>query len=224
MNFIMIAYLCSILAMGAFDILRQKQAGRMALAFYAAGAALAICAAWLGWDFSPSFTMLFLAANLSLYAVGELLWQCAGDLRAWEGPVKSLSRLSFSAGTVFVFPAVYIYAAGDDWLNHCVWIAPLMGTALLIGAALLCRRRDEPLRAGAGIELWLALTAGSFALICGIRSTALLPYGAGLLLLASARLLSNERETARPWRFWAGLLLASFMAALPALCQGGDLV
>ncbi len=90
MDLVLILYFGSVLAMGAFGALRRKQTGPVIQGVYALGAALAIGAAWLGWDFSPSFTMLFLAVGLSRYAAGARLWPGADSIHVCERPLKAL--------------------------------------------------------------------------------------------------------------------------------------
>lgn len=221
MNWIMLIYLCTIIFAIGSAILRQKGRQQMARLFLVLAAAFSIGAAWLGWDFSPSFTMLFLGIGLSTWGVGELLWWCPWGNSTLQTVYKSASRFFTCVGAVFALPAVYIYAAGDDWLDGCTWATPVAATALCIAGVLIIRRRGKCCSIGTGVELWVSLFPGCFALFCGLRSIALLPYGVGLLVLAVARLISPDREAERGWCLWAGLLLSSLFSTLPALCQGG---
>ena len=178
-------------------------------AFFAFAAAAA--AAWMGWDFSPSFTMLFLAINLSLYGISGLL----AERFAVKGFLLVLQRLLFSVGTVFVFPAVYIYTAGDDFQRGCVLGAVIAGSILSLGAVLL-QGKKQTVSFLAAAEIWLHGLAAAFTLFGGFSSVALLPYGIGLWLVWAGRQSTNRYR--RLVLIWIGIAAASLFAVLPAIC------
>lgn len=200
---------------------------------------LGLGAAWWGWDFSPSFTMLFCAINLTLCAAAELLGRGAGL------GFRFLSGALFFVGMIFVFPSVYIYAAGDDWISGCVWAGMGVGTVLCVASYLLLashKSRKEagkatkgaslqsaesvlaspvsgsPVRRSSVPERWISFCAACFTLFCGFRSVALLPYAAGLFLLTAARLISGEKKGMRAILFCLGIWAAAVFTVLPGVC------
>ena len=178
---------------------------------------LPLGAAWAGTDFSPGFTMMFLFAGLVCCAVGEAAERClAGNLRRYAG------RALTAAGFVLALPAILIYAAGDDDFSLDLLLAVVLGLLFALLVSLLLQRAHA-LSAWQPCESFLGGAAAALALLCGSNSTALLPYGAGLLLLAAARALPTGKAAAGALRFWlffAGLCLAAVCAAAP-LCFPG---
>ena len=200
---------------------------------------LGLGAAWWGWDFSPSFTMLFCAINLTLCAAAELLGRGAGL------GFRFLSGALFFVGMIFAFPSVYIYAAGDDWISGCVWAGMGVGTVLCVASYLLLashKSRKEAGKATKGASLqsaesvlaspvsgspvprssvperWISFCAACFTLFCGFRSVALLPYAAGLFFLTAARLISGEKKGMRAILFCLGIWAAAVFTVLPGVC------
>lgn len=212
-------YAIALALLGAHVLLGRR--GRRA----ASALAFALCCAcsaglaWLGADFSPSFTMIFLAIDLSLCALAELA-ALAGRSPGAKGWAKraldALHGLPFALGTLFALPAVFIYAAGDDWINPCMLAALIGGTLLAAGIALLCQRRGRALRTPRLALAWFALCAACFALACALHSPALLPYGAGLLLMAAPLAMESD-GCARTSLFALGMALASVMPVAPML-------
>ena len=64
--------------------------------------------AWLGVDFSPSYTLMFLFAAAVLLALAELL----------PAARRLLESLAAALGAAVCLPAVFIYSFGDDY----VWL------------------------------------------------------------------------------------------------------
>ena len=116
---------------------------------------LGLGAAWWGWDFSPSFTMLFCAINLTLCAAAELLGRGAGL------GFRFLSGALFFVGMIFAFPSVYIYAAGDDWISGCVWAGIAVGTVLCVASYLLLASRKSRKETGKAMKGASLQSAGS---------------------------------------------------------------
>ena len=169
---------------------------------YILACACPLAVAWLGMDFSPSFTMMFLTANLALYGLAECL------------PLAALRNILFAAGALLSLPATYIYAVGDDFLSLCVRGAILAGALSAAAAALIHRKLGHRPRLPQLALAWLAFSAACFALACGLRSTMLLFYGAGLLLAALAPQFEGR---ARRALLCLGLLCASVFPAAPML-------
>ncbi len=116
---------------------------------------LGLGAAWWGWNFSPSFTMLFCAINLTLCAAAELLGRGAGL------GFRFLSGVLFFVGMIFAFPSVYIYAAGDDWISGCVWAGMGVGTILCVASCFLLASRKSRKEAGKATKGASLQSAGS---------------------------------------------------------------
>lgn len=183
---------------------------------YVLACACPLALAWLGTDFSPSFTMMFLTANLLLYTLAEwiaLAGRCKG---ARGGAAAALHGALFAAGALCALPSVYIYAVGDDLLSLCVRGAIVAGALLAAAAALLRWRREHRVRPLPLARDALAFGAACFALACGLRSTMLLFYGAGLLL-AALSLQFEARVEVRAILFCLGLLCASAFPVAPLL-------
>ena len=176
---------------------------------------LPLGAAWAGMDFSPGFTMMFLFAGLVCCAAGEAAERCLAGT-----PWRTIGRVLTSSGFVLALPAILIYAAGDDDFSLDLLLAVILGLLFAVLLALLLRRA-QALTVWQPCESFLGGTAAALALLCGSNSTALLPYGAGLLLLAIARALPADCTAARRfWLFFTGLCLAAVCAAAP-LCFPG---
>ena len=158
--------------------------------------------AWIGTDFSPGFSEGLIAAYIIAGAAALLCQK-----RAW-------GRVVFLTGVLCVPVGTYIYAAGEDHLSICLWIS-VLGTITAYGssAALLSKEKqsvtEHMLRAG-------LLFAGTFSLLCGVFSTALLPVGTGVLLCFAAR----YTKRALPYLTLIGLLLTDLFLLSPMLFGG----
>lgn len=175
----------------------------------------AVVIAGVGMDFSPSFTAMFVMVFLSLTALGEgfLCFRSRKHGRVFT----FLGRLFPIFGALLALPASYIYAAGDDWIDACLNIA-LVGSVILHCAIyfLLYRKQGRKLGVAAGVENWLLLAAGIFTLSCAVPSTALWPYGLGILLMLAAMRLADVKEDSwlpRGAMTLGMLLCAAFLAA-----------
>lgn len=209
------AYICAGALLCAQLLLWRQGRTRLAAAAFALACACLLGAAWLGTDFSPSFTMLLMTANLLLCALAECAALAGRCLGRGGGALAALCGILFGAGMLLALPSVYIYAAGDDLLARCEIAAAVTGALLTAGLAFAGRRRGRQMRLSGAALNWLALSAACFALACGLRSPALLAYGAGLLCFCAARTLKPGR--ARAALFCAGLALASLFAVGPML-------
>ena len=81
-------------------------------------------------NISPSFTMMFMAANFGLCGLGGAIGYIGRHKIGKARLFQTIEDIVFLAGMVFSFPAVYIYAVGDDWLDLWVKLTFLAGTAL----------------------------------------------------------------------------------------------
>ena len=177
-------------------------------------------AAYQGMVFSPSFTMIFVVVGMGFCIVGELLHM----LQETEVPqgIKKIcgiiSGILCGIGMIWAFPAVIIYATGDDWMNGCMKAAGIV-SILLCGIWLGWKWKKGEIRptiCGKAVELLISLAAACLAVFCGINSMALLPYGVGLLLLGLARLVEKKRKI-REILFCVGIVLAAVFPVAPML-------
>lgn len=172
--------------------------------------------AGVGMDFSPSFTAMFLVIFLALAVLGEL---CAYYGKERDSRVLLfLGRFFLIIGALLVFASTYIYANGDDWLTLSVCIAPMVAVVLHI-AVYFFFYRQWVMGVDAGVENCLLLAAGLFTLACAVPSTALWPYGLGVLLILTARRLGSAGADIRLSRgtMVAGMLLCSVFLVAPML-------
>ena len=160
------------------------------------GAVLII--SWAGVSFSPGFSESFAACFITA-AVPELFFR------------NSFGRMTALAGSLFLAAGSYIYAAGDDHLNTCLWAA-LLGTALY---AVL--QAKEPMPFSEMLLRPVLFGAALFTAFCGLFSTALLPAGLGALLLFAARFKEEDRSRLS----LAGLFICSLFLLAPMCFPGG---
>lgn len=160
------------------------------------GAVLII--SWAGVSFSPGFSESFAACFITA-AVPELFFR------------NSFGRMTALAGSLFLAAGSYIYAAGDDHLNTCLWAA-LLGTALY---AVL--QAKEPMPFSERLLRPVLFGAALFTAFCGLFSTALLPAGLGALLLFAARFKEEDRSRLS----LAGLFICSLFLLAPMCFPGG---
>lgn len=176
----------------------------------------AVVIAGVGMDFSPSFTAMFLVAFLVLAVSGEL---CGFYGKKQDSRVLLfLGRFFLIIGAFLVFASTYIYANGDDWLTLSVCVAPAVAVALHVTVYLFFYWREGwVMGVDAGAENCLLLAAGLFTLACAIPSTALWPYGVGVLLILTARRLGSAGADIRLSRgtMVAGMLLCSVFLVAP---------
>ncbi len=158
--------------------------------------------AWIGTDFSPGFSEGLIATYI---ITGAAVLLC--QKRVW-------GRVVYLTGVLCVPVGTYIYAAGEDHLSVCLWVSAL-GTIAVYGlsAALLSKGKqpvtEHMLRAG-------LLFAGTFSLLCGVFSTALLTVGTGVLLCFAA----CYTKRALPYLTLAGLLVTALFLLSPMLFGG----
>ena len=160
------------------------------------GAVLII--SWAGVSFSPGFSESFAACFITA-ALPELFFR------------NSFGRMTALAGSLFLAAGSYIYAAGDDHLNTCLWAA-LLGTALY---AVL--QAKEPMPFSERLLRPVLFGAALFTAFCGLFSTALLPAGFGALLLFAARFTEEDRSRLS----LAGLFICSLFLLAPLCFPGG---
>lgn len=160
------------------------------------GAVLII--SWAGVSFSPGFSESFAACFITA-ALPELFFR------------NSFGRMTALAGSLFLAAGSYIYAAGDDHLNTCLWAA-LLGTALY---AVL--QAKEPMPFSEMLLRPVLFGAALFTAFCGLFSTALLPAGLGALLLFAARFKEEDRSRLS----LAGLFICSLFLLAPMCFPGG---
>lgn len=183
----------------------KKRRGARWMASAALVPPCAVC--WLGMDFSPSFTLIFLTIGLCTACLAECLERlAAGRHPALSGVASGLFALEY----LWAIPAVCIYAAGDDLFDRCLLGAVAGGLVL----ALVLQRRDP--RVPAFLMAWLCWGVVVFTALCGVNSVALLPCAAGLGLMLAGRRWQPAAAT-RKILFFAGALLTAWFAALPGL-------
>ena len=157
-----------------------------------------LTAAWAGVSFSPGFSESFAACFITAQVMAVVFRNTFG-------------RVTALLGSLFLAAGSYIYAAGDDHLNTCVWAA-------LFGAAL-CSAWEwkKPQTFSERLLRPVLFGAALFTAACGIFSTALLPLGGGAMLL----LASRYTEKARKRLAFAGLFLCSLFLLAPMCFPGG---
>ena len=205
--------LCGLIA-AYITIEKNKTLGT---SLYALALLTLLVPAFIGMDFSPSFTAWFLYACICLHIAGEVLSRLYEHFYKGEKVyLKYLFHPLFILGNLFVLPATYIYAVGDDWLARIVWITAISVSLIAVFLFLFTRREENVgTRILEAVQAWGFLAAGVFTVLCGIFSTALLPVGFGVLFLYVAQQLKKE-----PWRyvvFWLGILLVTVWLVAPAI-------
>ena len=186
------------------------------------GFIVCFAAAYRGMVFSPSFTMMYVVAGMGLCILGEILDMAQAGKRFGSREQKLiglLSRILYIFGMFWAFPAVIIYATGDDWMNGCM-SAAAVGSVVLCGIWLGWMWKTRGIQEavwGKALELLVSLAAALLAVFCGINSVALMPYGIGLLILTIARLKENNDSLIRKILFCLGLVLIAALPVLPAL-------
>ena len=172
------------------------------------GFIMCFLAAYKGMVFSPSFTMIFAVIGMGFCIMAEVLHMFQKKI------IKICSRVLFIIGMIWAFPAVIIYATGDDWMNGCMKAAGI-GSIVLCGIWLgwMWKKREIRLAVwGKTVELLISLAAAFLAVFCGINSVALIPYGIGLLLMTFARLFETKEYV-----FLVGVVLMAVFPAAPML-------
>ena len=183
-------------------------------------------AAYQGMVFSPSFTMMYVVAGMGLCILGEMLHMVQAEkiiskkaITKEQKMIGLLSRALYIFGMFWAFPAVIIYATGDDWMNGYM-CAAAVGSVVLCGIWLGWMWKTRGIQAavwGKALELLVSLAAALLAVFCGINSVALMPYGIGLLILTIARLKEKNDSLIRKILFCLGLVLIAAFPVLPAL-------
>ena len=179
---------------------------------YAISLAALSVIAFIGMDFSPSLTAIFLVVALILCCVGEVCRRL-GQSKGYVWLELAQYPLSF-IGIAFTFPSVYIYAVGCDPLNFYTVTAIVL--SLLITAVWLFftkRKNGIVVTLLKGLEALLFLLTGLFCLLCGLSSPALLPYGIGILCLFTAKRF--EKTPFHLFVFWLGVLLMDVFLVAP---------
>ena len=200
--------------------MRKKDIGFMI------GFIVCFAAAYRGMVFSPSFTMMYVVAGMGLCILGEMLYMVQAEkivskkaITKEQKLIGLLSRTLYIFGMFWAFPAVIIYATGDDWMTGCMYAAAV-GSVVLCGIWLGWMWKTREIQAavwGKALELLVSLAAALLAVFCGINSVALMPYGIGLLILTIARLKENNDSLIRKILFCLGLVLIAAFPVLPAL-------
>lgn len=190
------------------------------------GFIVCFAAAYQGMVFSPSFTMMYVVAGMGLCILGEMLHMVQAEkiiskkaITKEQKMIGLLSRALYIFGMFWAFPAVIIYATGDDWMNGCM-CAAAVGSVVLCGIWLGWMWKTRGIQAavwGKALELLVSLAAALLAVFCGINSVALMPYGIGLLILTIARLKEKNDSLIRKILFCLGLVLIAAFPVLPAL-------
>ena len=188
----------------------------LSFALYMTVLIFAVVIAGAGMDFSPSFTVMFLVLFLVLTAAGEFFAYFRE--KRYGCVLILLGQMLSVTGAALVMASVFIYAAGDDWLWKDIPISLVASLILHLALyVLLYRKQGRKMGIGAGMENCALLAAGLFTLACAVSSTALWPYGLGVLLILTARRLGSAGADIRLSRgtMAAGMLLCSVFPAAP---------
>lgn len=157
--------------------------------------------AWAGVSFSPGFSESFAACFITSQVLAMAFENVFG-------------RVTALAGALLLAAGSYIYAAGDDCLNTCLWAA--------LGGMLLCSLLEGRQQAAFSEKLLRTVLFGAalFTVFCGLFSTALLPAGLGAMLCFAARFSQKAREH----QVLAGIFLCSLFMLAPMCFPGGAFV
>ena len=190
----------------------------IAQVLYGIGIAAALAAAGVGVNFSPSYTVLFAMVFLMATTLDELC-RALSTLH-FERLLLGMGKLLSLLGALFMLPAAFIYAFGDDNLGLYVGIS-LVAPVVLHCAIhqLLYRRRGRRLGFLASLENWLLLAAGIFTVACSYTSPALLPCGLGVLLILAGKRCADllKGNFFCRARTVAGMLLCTAFPVAPML-------
>ena len=160
--------------------------------------AAVLAVSWTGVSFSPGFSESFAAIFITAQAASLVFRNAFG-------------RAAALVGALFLAAGSYIYAAGDDHLNTCLWAA-LLGAAL---CAVLQAKRPMPF--SERLLRPVLFGAALFTAFCGFFSTALLPAGFGAMLCFLARYKEEKQSRI----VMAGLVLCSAFLLAPMCFPGG---
>lgn len=173
---------------------------------------------------SPSFTAMFLVLNFALCLFGVLL-RCVG-MRMEKGKrfFQCAEEILFLTGMLFSFPAVYIYAVGDDLLDLWVKLTFVIGTALELISLGTAKRKGKRRGIFRECVLWISFLGACFALLCAISSPMLFPYGTALLLLTVLKgfekgEVSGGKKITWRKRWGKGAAVALVLASLAILLE-----
>lgn len=173
---------------------------------------------------SPSFTAIFIAVNFALCFFGAILCCTGIGMKKGKRFFRYVEEILFLTGMLFSFPAVYIYAVGDDRIELWVKITFVTGTALELISFGIAKRMGK--RRGMLQEciLWISFLGACFALLCAISSPMLFPYGTALLLLTvlkgceKGEVPDSKKITSRK-RWGKGAAVALVLASLAILLE-----
>ncbi len=200
-TFSMIFIIISLVFWAAGCHVKQGQRIFAALSF------AALCAlAWLGVDFSPSMSLMFLEAGMICLSLGLVV---LGDGKGSRIQLM-VGKVLSGAGFVCMIPAVYMYASGEDHLNFCIFAALFLG--ILAGAAAAWRGN---LSAGDGVYFGLTFATALFTIFCGIFSTMLLFAGVGLLCLVPVKGRKDPAFLSNGFLSWIGLFAIACFSVMP---------
>lgn len=203
--------LCGLIA--AYISMEKNKA--LGTSLYAFLLLLLLIPAFIGMEFSPSFTAWFLYACICLHIGGEIFSRLFELLYKGEKTyLKYLFHALLILGNLFVLPATYIYAVGDDWLTPNVWITVIAASVLALLLFFFTKKQAGlAVRIFNSTHTWVALSAGIFTILCGIFSTFLLPVGLGVLALYIAEHCKDKQLSYSV--FWLGIFLINVWFVVP---------
>lgn len=203
--------LCGLIA--AYIFMEKNKT--LGTSLYALALLILLIPAFIGMDFSPSFTAWFLYACICLHIGGEIFSRAFELLYKGEKTyLKYLFHALFILGNLFVLPATYIYAVGDDWITPNVWITVIVASVLALLLFFFTKKQARLAeRIFNSTHTWVALSAGIFTVLCGIFSTFLLPVGLGVLALHIAEQYKDKQFSHGV--FWLGIFLINVWLVAP---------
>ena len=173
----------------------------------------AMVPAAIGYDFSPSFTALFVLLFQAGTALGEVLLLFRDHK---HGKACGFFGLLLPIlGAVWAIPAVYIYGFGIDHLDG--FLNAGMASAVILHLLLW-----QMMGVLAGFENFLLLASGLFTVISAVSCPALWPFGVGILLIFAAQRLDDAMEATMCRRVLVvlGLCLCAVFPLAPMLFNG----
>ena len=195
-----------------------------------------ISAAWLGMDFSPGFSEMFVFAFVFLTAAAGVLRIVVNTQRnkALKTAAEMIAAVLMCVGCTAVIASGYIYAVGDDLLNLTVrrtliltgFTVTLILTLLLMRSKLQSAKKTErvfPFPEALCILCIAILSsaAGWFLLLCGLTNTALIPCGVSMFCLTVSELLRlYGKRLASAGLFFFSMFMADVFLLSPMLFHG----
>lgn len=142
---------------------------------------------WIGMEFSPSYTAIFLFVYFGLVLLSFLI-----TLLPFPEPIgKSLSSFVSLLGSLFLWPSILVYLRGDNNNDLDTLLAVIISVLFLLVLLFMHRKSMTFPKFFSILEQFGFCSSAVLALLAGITSTALFPYGLGVLVCLISKYLKN---------------------------------